>query len=71
MCCFSLTCLASLHSSIPGRQEMGTPRWKGWGSPTARGVTGGDVSGSDPLKHHQLEEPPAVRDSPGGVGPRC
>ena len=67
---FSLTCLASLHSSISGRQEMGTPQWKGWGSPTARGVTGGDVSGSDPRKHHQLEEPPAVRDPLGWCGAR-
>lgn len=49
---------------------MRTPQWKGWGSPTARGVTGGDVSGSDPRKHHQLEEHPVVLDSPGWCGAR-
>ena len=66
---FSLTCLASLHRSVSGRQETETPQWKGWGSPTARGVTGGDISGSDPRKHHQLEHP-VLLESPGWCAAR-
>ena len=42
---------------------------EGMGSPTARGVTGGDISGSDPQKHHQLEHP-VLLESPGWCAAR-